>query len=179
MLTRDRPPRAELRPGESWSDWAQSLEDHGRRILRARTSEEQRSWRQAGYIAAIVVNAILLAVAHSLLGWHVPFITPGWADVLFAIDLSLGGTIVANALYVSYDERWFRDLIKIALTVLSFVACLVVVQVFPFDFGDPLMNWLTHLAGILVVFALAIAMIIQTIVWIVEQIRRGGTLGPI
>lgn len=172
MITHDRPSHAELRPGESWSEWARSLEDHGRRVLHAHTTEERHSWRQIGYIAAIVVNAILLAVAHSLLGWHVPFITPAWADVLFAIDLALGGTIVANALFVSYDERWFHELVQIALTALSFVACLVVVQVFPFDFGYQLMNWLTHLVGILVVFALAIAIVVQTIVWLVGQYRR-------
>jgi hypothetical protein len=172
MITLNRPPSQGTRPGDRWSDWAQDLEDHARQVLHARTAEERHGWRQVGYVVAIVMSAVLLAIAHNLLVWHVPFVTPAWADVLFAIDLSLGGTIVANALYLSYDEHWFRDFVKITLTALSFIARLVVVQVFPFDFGDQLTNSLAHLVGVLLVFSLAIAVVVQTIVWIVDQVRR-------
>jgi len=172
MIDQDRPPQTELQSEESGPDWAQGHEEHGRDRWRARTDERRRSLRQSGYIAAVVINAIFLAVVHSLLSWHVPFITSAWPDVLWAIDLSVGGSIVANAVFVAYDERWFRGLVQIGVTALSLVAVLTLVQVFPFDFGSPSWNDLAHFAGDLLVFAIAIAIIVQAIVWIVDQARR-------
>jgi hypothetical protein len=172
MIRQEQPPRAESDPGESLSGWARDLEAYGRAVLRARTPEERHRWRQAGYIGVVICNAILLVIAHSLLRWSVPFITPAWADVLWAIDLSLTAGIIANAIFVSYDEPWFRDLVQLALTALALVAWLTLAQVFPFDFGDPGTNDLARLVGLLVVAALAIALLVQTIVWLVDRVRQ-------
>jgi hypothetical protein len=172
VVGQERPPRAEAPPGGGLPDWARGLEEDGRTLLRARTEAERQRWRQAGYLAAVVVNAVLLVIAHGLLRWSIPFLTPAWADVLWAIDLALVGAIVANAVFVTYEEPWFRDLAHIALTALSLVAWHTLVQVFPFEFGDAGVNEFARLTGLLVIMALAVALFVQAIVWIVAQARR-------
>src|SRR5579859_2906096 len=134
MVEQDRPRLAAAKPQQNWSDWAHSFEHVGRKIWHDRDEEDRRRWRHSGYVGAVVINSILLAVAHNLLAWHVPFITSAWADVLWAIDLSLGSSIVASAIYVSYDEPWFRNLGQIVVSVLSLVAWLALIQVFPVNF---------------------------------------------
>jgi hypothetical protein len=61
--------------------------------------------RSGGYLLAIVINALLLYVVQHLVAWDVRFITPAWNDVLWAVDLSLQATIVANVLFLIYDAR--------------------------------------------------------------------------
>ena len=68
--------------------------------------------------------------------------------------------------------RRCRQLAQLGLTVLALVAWLTLVQVFPFDFGGSGANELAHLAGLLVIMALAIAILVQAIVWSVDQTRR-------
>jgi hypothetical protein len=171
MITQDRPPRSETELRENWPDWARDLDDLERSDQCKWSDEERRRWRASGYVGAIVVNAILLAIAHNLLDWQVPFITPAWADVLWAIDLSLGASIIANAVFVGYDARWFRQLVQIGLTGVSLIAWLAVVEVFPFDFGASYYNDVAHLVGSVVVFALIIAIVVQVIAWIVSLAR--------
>jgi len=64
--------------------------------------------RRGCYATALVVNAVLLYSAHRLLEWGVPFLTPSFNDVLWALDLSLGATVLANAAFIAYDSAWFR-----------------------------------------------------------------------
>jgi hypothetical protein len=161
--------------GDSRPGWVRNFEDSGRRWWRRPTEEERARARQAGYVASIVVNAILLVIAHSLPGWGIPFLTPAFADVLWAIDLSLGTTIIANALYFAYDARWFRGLTLIGLTGLSLLSTVVLYRVFPFDFGDASGDDLARLALTMVIFAIVIAIIVQIIAWFAKLVR--GALG--
>jgi hypothetical protein len=172
MIQQDRPLQPEGQP--SVSDGRRGREMPGRPIWRTPSEETRYGWRQSGYIIAIVVNAVLMVVAHNLLNWQLPFITPAWADVRWAVDLALSASIVANAVFMSYDRPWFHALVQIALTGLALVVWLALVQVFPFDFGSGRANEVARLAGSLVCFALVIAILVQTIVWIVDQIRRVG-----
>jgi hypothetical protein len=128
--------------------------------------------RRAGYVAAIVVNAVLLYVAHHLLAWQVPFVAPSFGDVLWAIDLSFTSTIVANAVCLAYDARWFRNLTQLGLSGLAFVVAAVLYGIFPFDFGTATWNELAHLGLLLVMGALIIAMLVQTVVILTNLIRR-------
>jgi len=88
-----------------------------------------------GYIAAIIVNVVLLYVAHHLLEWHVPFVTQEFTVALWAVDLSLIATIVGNAMLLGYDARWFKRLVQIALNVVAVAMVATLYGIFPFDFG--------------------------------------------
>ena len=92
-------------------------------------------FRQAGYVAAVIVNIVLWYAANNLLRWKVPFITEGFADVLWAINLSLAPSIVGNALFLAFDPRWFRRAVQIVLNLFGLLSAYVLYRVFPFDFG--------------------------------------------
>jgi hypothetical protein len=134
--------------------------------------EQHTRARRAGYVGTIVVNAIMLYVAHHLLVWEVPFVTPAFADVLWAIDLSLWATIVANVLFLGYDAAWFRHLVQIGLSGIAFLVTTQLYAFFPFDFGAPAWNDGARLALVLVMAAIILAIIVQAIVLVVDLTRQ-------
>jgi len=70
----------------------------------------RRTTRASALVGSIIVNAILLYVAHHVLEWQIGWITPAWSDVLWAVDLTLWASIVTNALFLAIDAAWFRNL---------------------------------------------------------------------
>jgi hypothetical protein len=99
-------------------------------------SIEPREWgRTSGYIASIVIDMILLYVVQHLVDWNVPWITPAWSDVVWAVNLSLTASIVANALLLAYDRPWFHRLVEVITTALALVTAYWIYLVFPFNFG--------------------------------------------
>ena len=114
-----------------------------------------------GYIIAIVVNALLLYVIHHLLDWNVFFVTERFSEVLWALDLSLQATILANLLFLVYDAAWFKHLAQIVLNLLSILATFILYWVFPFDFGLAWWNQLVKFALLLAIAGMAIAIIVE------------------
>lgn len=107
-------------------------------------AEERRSRpsRQAGYVVAIVINALILWVANNLLAWGwLPWLTDDFVDALPAINASLIVTIIAQALYVAYDGQWFRALGDIVTSVYALLAGIAMWRVFPFDFSAYPFDW--------------------------------------
>src|SRR5688500_17761140 len=94
-----------------------------------------RNGRTAGYVGTIVVNAVLIYAARNLLAWDVPFVTPVWADVLWAVELSLYVAIVGAAVLLSYDAAWFRHLVEAVQGAFALQAGYWIWTLYPFDFG--------------------------------------------
>jgi hypothetical protein len=141
-----------------------------------RDEEERAQGRRAGYVAAIVVNGLLMYAAHHLLAWGVPFVTPAFADILWAIDLSLLASIVVNGAFLGYDARWFRNLGQIGMTAVSIYVGTIIYAIFPFDFGSDGLNEALRTVAFCVIFALAIALVVQIVVFFVDRARRGLAL---
>ena len=136
-------------------------------------SIEPREWgRTSGYIASIVIDMILLYVVQHLVDWNVPWITPAWSDVVWAVNLSLTASIVANALLLAYDRPWFHRLVEVITTALALVAAYWIYLVFPFDFG-PQWTSLAYLVFAAVLFGLVIAVLVLSVLAIVELARAG------
>ena len=91
--------------------------------------------RASGYFGSIALSVILLYLVAHLVDWQVGWITPAWSDVVWAVNLSLEFSIVANALCVVYDRGWFRHPLLIACSGLALQAVYWLYAVFPFDFG--------------------------------------------
>jgi hypothetical protein len=127
--------------------------------------------RQGGYSVEVVVNAILLYAAHHLLAWGVPFLTPAFSDVLWAIDLSLGAAIIANALFIAYDPAWFRYLSQACLNLFSLVSTYTLYRVFPFDFEPVGWNDIVGVLLVVVMVATAIGFIVHLAQAIGEGLR--------
>ena len=93
--------------------------------------------RRAGYVIAIVINAVLLWLIHVSPGWDaVAFLTADFQRVLWLIDLSLVVTIAVNVLYLFRDPRRLTAAGSALTSAIGFAACVRILQVFPFDFGD-------------------------------------------
>lgn len=93
--------------------------------------------RRAGYVIAGAINAVLLWLIHVWPRWDaVPFLTADFGTVLWLIDLSLVVTIALNALYLFGDPKRLTAAGAVVTTAIGFAACVRILQIFPFDFGD-------------------------------------------
>jgi hypothetical protein len=130
-------------------------------------SPSDRSPQIVGSIVAIVVNALLLYVAHNVHQWGVPFITSAWADALWAVDLSLKAAIVAQALRLSYDARWLRALCDVLEVTFAMQAVYHVWLVYPFSFGsdgaDEAMRWMLLLLLVPMTIALVVGVVTSAV----------------
>jgi hypothetical protein len=119
--------------------------------------------RKAGYVIGAVMNGLMIYVFHNLLAWGFPFITPQFAGVLWAFDLSLGAAVIANLLFLLYDPGWFRHFLKMALAAVGFNAVYVLYTVFPFRFDYPIFETAMRIALILALVGTGIGFIAEFI----------------
>jgi len=119
--------------------------------------------KKPGYIVAIIVNVIMIFVFNNLLNWGVPFITSAFADVLWAINLSLNLTIAANVTYLFYDATWYRHLSQAFLNIIAIVMIYTVYNVFPFDESNTMAVQALRIALPFLVVALGIAFIVEVV----------------
>lgn len=113
------------------------------------------------YIIAIIVNIILWYVLHQLENWNLFFITERFSGVLWAFELSLAATIIANTLFMVYDPAWFRHISHIVLNGISIFTTFIIYWVFPFDFGLGIWNQLVRLALLVAMFGMSVAIIVD------------------
>jgi hypothetical protein len=98
--------------------------------------------RRLGYTIALTVNAVLLYLVNVSPGWDAaPFLTHDTTQVIGWVNASIAAGIIANALYLAMDQRWFRALGEIVVTVIGLVALVRLWQVFPFTFDDDGVPW--------------------------------------
>ena len=119
-----------------------------------------------------MIATILLYAALHLLEWNVPWITAEWSDVAWAVSRSLVVSIVGNALLLADNEQWFHRLIDVVATGAALLAGYWIHVVFPFHFGAQ-WNSLAHLVLGAVLLGLAIAIVVLTVLAIVELVRTG------
>jgi hypothetical protein len=138
--------------------------------------ESPPAGRRAGYVAAIVVNLVLLWIVHHLLDWDWPrFLTDEFDDVLPVLTASIIATIVANAVFVVFDPPWFRHLANVVTSAIALACAVVVSRVFPFDFSDYATDW-TWLARLVVVVGVvgtAVAVVVNTVSLVLDVARAG------
>jgi hypothetical protein len=98
--------------------------------------------RRLGYTIAMAVNAVMLYLVNVSPGWDaVPFLTHDTTQVVGWVNASIAASIIANALYLAMDPRWFRALGETIVTVVGLVAMVKLWQVFPFAFDDVGVPW--------------------------------------
>lgn len=98
--------------------------------------------RRTGYVAAAIVNLIVLWVANHLLEWEwPPFLTREYDDLLPWIQVSLGATVAANLLWAARDPAWSRHLGDAVLGAITVIVAVRTWQLFPFDFSTYSAAW--------------------------------------
>jgi hypothetical protein len=116
---------------------------------------------KAGYIAVIAINAVMIYVFNNLLKWGVPFLTSEYSGVLWAINLSLSATIIANILFFIYDAGWFRHMAQIVLNIIALFVIFMIFTIFPFTFANESWAFWVKIALILVMAGIGIGTIVE------------------
>jgi len=123
-----------------------------------------RGARRFGYVVAVAVNLVMLALIHVWPGWDVvPFLTAQTTDVLPYVDASIVATIVINVLYVVRDGRAAKASGDLVLNLVSMVCLIRIWQVWPFDFDGVWGGWqpLTYVLLAVATFGTVIAALAQ------------------
>jgi len=129
-------------------------------------STKPSAGRRAGYVAAILVNAIGLFIVQNLPEWDISFVTSDFRRVDGVISFSLVVTMVVNTCFILYDDRWFKGLGEAVSNAVSALATVRLLRVFPFDFSEWDGPWET------VARAVLILALIGTVVAIIGSVRN-------
>ena len=131
--------------------------------------------RRAGYVIAVVINAVLLWLIHVWPGWDVvPFLTADFESVLWLVNLSLIVTIALNLIYLVRDPKWLTATGAIVTTVIGLVAAVRMLQVFPFDFDD---SDIWPVVFRVLLWVAIVGSVIGIITNLVTLVRSGGDPG--
>ena len=123
--------------------------------------KDEKEVRTSEFIIAIVVNIIFFYIFNNLLNWHLNFITNSFQDVLWIINLTLGFTIIVNALYLFYHPKWLRDSLQIIINILGFLVVYFLYTVYPFNFSQIFISYGLKLVLILIMLAIIAATVYQ------------------
>jgi hypothetical protein len=85
------------------------------------------------YIAAVILNIILLVVLNRLPDWNVRVLAPSYQDVLRVINLSLGVQVAGNFILIFFHPLYLHHLGQAVFSAFSAFAVWRVYRVFPFD----------------------------------------------
>lgn len=121
-------------------------------LVKTRSRPSVRA-RHAGYVVAVLVDAVLLYAVNRWPGWQsVVFLTDDTREVLGIVNASLLVGLVANLAYLVHDGPRFRALGDLVVTSVGLLAVVRVWRVFPFDFTDTTLDW-ALVARVLLVLA--------------------------
>lgn len=103
----------------------------------ARSKRPSAASRRFGYAVAVAVNLALLAVVNRWPGWDaISFLTEDTERVLGIVNASMIAGVLANAVFLVDDRRWFKAAGDLVTTAIGLAAAMRVWQVFPFDIGS-------------------------------------------
>lgn len=141
---------------------------------RTRRPHRSPAQRRGGYVATIVVDAILLFGINRWPGWAVlPFLTAGMTEVLPWINASLLVGMVFAAGSLLFDPPWLRALGTLATAVVGLGGVVRTWQVFPFDATGSAVDWTGAVRVLLVVgiVGAAIGVVVAAVALVVAIAR--------
>lgn len=128
-------------------------------IKKAINKEDKDRWYN--YVFSIVINLILLYVVNNLIYWNLSFISPNFTDVLWALNLTLVVTIIANVMFILYHKSWFKHATKVVMNITALIAAYTLLTVFPFIINQSLIVLGLKILIILGIIAAIVAIIIE------------------
>jgi hypothetical protein len=131
--------------------------------------------RRFGYVVTIVINVVVLYIANNIVAWGwFPWLTADFDEVLPYISIAILASILVNAIYILYDGAWFKAIGETISLVLTLIANVQLLRVFPFDFSAYQWNWDATARMVLIVATIGmIAGIIAQLVTLVRAIVVG------
>ena len=111
--------------------------------------------KRSNYIAAVIVNAILVVVVNKIPGWNIGFITGGFTAVLWALNLSFGVQIAGNAVLVAYHPLPLHYAVNVVFNAVGALSTYLVYREFPFDFSETSVPWFDTVARVVLIVGFA------------------------
>jgi hypothetical protein len=106
---------------------------------------------------------VILYVLRHLKEWGVNFLNEDYESALFYIELSIYVSIFINALFIFYDNRWFKHLLQGASNIFGALAIIMVYVIFPFIIESE--TWVkTIKIALIVLFVLSIIGVLAEII---------------
>ncbi len=133
--------------------------------------EKGKEHHRAEFIVAVIVNIILYYIANNLLNWHISFIAPTFADVLWIVNYSLLAVIIVNLIFIFYHPNWLRNLLQAVVDVLFIITAYTFFTVFPFLVGEGVDIALKILIALMIV-ASVISLVVHIVRFILGLIYR-------
>jgi hypothetical protein len=100
--------------------------------------------RRVGYVVSVVIDVLVLWLVNVSPGWEaIPWLTGGFAGLLWLVNLSFALNLLFNVAYVINDATWFRAIGDFVLAAVSLVVSARLLAVFPFDFSAYSFDWAT------------------------------------
>jgi hypothetical protein len=124
---------------------------------------KEKEAKTSGFVAAIIVNIIVLYVVNNILSWNLGFIAPTFQDVLWIFNISIAATIIANIIFLAYHPGWFRSILQIILNILGFLVCYYLYTIFPFTFSHAAYTLVLQIILILGMIAVVIATVYEVV----------------
>jgi hypothetical protein len=119
-----------------------------------------------GYGLAVVLNGLMLWVAHQLLDWRWPgFLTRDFENLLPWVTVSFVASMAANLGFIVHDRGPSRALADLMTAAIGLAVALKTWAVFPFDFSTYDRDW-TGLARVILVVAIVgtlIGVVVNTV----------------
>lgn len=110
--------------------------------MQSTTVPVARAAKKVGYSITVLINLVILFVAHNLLDWGwPPFLTEEFAEVLPWITFSLLVTIAANIVYQFRDESPLRNVSEMFVNLVSLAVTARIFVTFPFEFSGYEFDW--------------------------------------
>jgi hypothetical protein len=112
-----------------------------------------------GGTVSIVVNFIMIWAAHNVSNWNQPIFNfvkdVEFKTILWAIDLSLGASILTQLIKMAFPDRRIKSIMLIIDNFFTLVLLVVVFNVFPYDFTQLInISWIN--TAFKVIFAISI-----------------------
>ena len=123
-------------------------------IRKTKSAKKPSPARRIGYIFAIAFMILFIWVLRHLREWGVNFLNDDFERALFYIELSIYASIIAQALFIFYDNRWFKHLAQAVTNVFGALSLIMIYVIFPFNFDDTWTKWIK--IGLLVIFAITV-----------------------
>lgn len=124
--------------------------------------------RSIGYAIALLVNLALLWVVHQYPVW-IPWlggvVTERFADVVWAIDLSIWVQIIGNGILIAIHPRILRRILDLVSTAFGALSMYVTWSVYPFEFDRLVagLDGIVVVLMILILVALGLALVANVV----------------
>jgi hypothetical protein len=118
---------------ENMPQWAQRIDDYGKRRWRKENHDKKRNGE---YIGNIIFNLIFLWVVNKIPDWNLGFIRDNYNVVLWILNVNILVQIGGNALMLAANLPVIRYFSLIITESASFVTQMVLFYIYPFDFTN-------------------------------------------